>query len=106
MDKEKTYKETPKQKKSASGIWAWILWILLTAIGTIAAIGTQKIWDVVGLLSEQRDCREPGSPECRGPGSPECRGIGCPECRIVGIPASIDISKTGQQDQAPTRSWQ
>ena len=70
MDKEKTYKETPKQKKSASGIWAWILCILLAAIGTIAAIGTQKIWDVVGLLLEQRDCRGPGSPECRTVGIP------------------------------------
>ena len=32
MDKEKTYKETPKQTKSASGIWDWILCVLFLVL--------------------------------------------------------------------------
>ena len=49
MDKEKTYKETPKQKKSASGIWEWIFWLLFASVVIVVVIGAfgNSIWYVL-----------------------------------------------------------
>ena len=53
MDKEKTYKETPKQKKSASGIWTWILWILFASVAIVVVIHMfgNTIWYALKMMS-------------------------------------------------------
>lgn len=55
MDKEKTYKETPKQKKSASGISAWIFWILLAFAVIAVFVGAfgNTIWYALKTMSTE-----------------------------------------------------
>ena len=56
MDKKEASQETQsqknpdKRKKSASGIWAWILWLLFTSAVIVVFIASQSgkiIWDAL-----------------------------------------------------------
>ena len=52
MDKEKTSKETPEQKKSAPGIWEWILWILFLVLPVAVFVGVfgNTIWYALKMM--------------------------------------------------------
>ena len=57
MDKEKTSKETPKQKKSAPGIWEWILWILFLVLPVAVFVGVfgNTIWYALKMMPPKDD---------------------------------------------------
>ena len=100
MDKEKTYKETPTQKKSASGIWEWILWILFLVLPVAVFVGVfgNTIWYALKMMATGAKTE---STILGGMPAPIDKGA-IPEGTIHGgMPAPIDI-----RGQAPTGAWQ
>ena len=104
MDKEKTSKETPTQKKSASGIWEWILWILFLVLPVAVFVGVfgNTIWYALKMMPPKDD---------------KMMSMAIPEGTILGgMPAEkpegtisggrLVPSDIREQDQHTTGSWQ